>query len=91
MVVRLLSFNLNPSGARRRRIGLAGKAPAAAPKGDLRRGGAVQAHGRRHPGEQEGRSVCMIDSDSLVAGRNMQRNWCPVGDTRFAPVTLSTR
>ena len=35
--------------------------------------------------------VCMIDSASLIAGWNMQRGWYPVGESIFAPVTLSDK
>lgn len=43
---------------------------------------------RGHMGE--GTSVCMIDSASLIAGWNVQRGWYPVGESPFAPVTLSS-
>lgn len=43
---------------------------------------------RGHMGE--GTVVCMIDTASLIAGWNVQRGWYPVGESPFAPVTLSS-
>ena len=35
-------------------------------------------------------AVCMIDSAALIAGWNVERGWYPRGESKFAPVTLSS-
>ena len=75
------------------RIGLASRTPR--PRHPKAASAKEKATYRRRIAALRGRypehRVCMIDSASLIAGWNMQRGWYPVGESVFAPITLSDK